>query len=43
MSQKSDAVKQARRELIQHTLDKICGTRDFWELKRSTFVVLAHL
>lgn len=43
MYQKSGAVKQARRELIQQTLDKICKTRDFNELKSNTFVVLSHL
>lgn len=43
MSQKSSAVRQARKELIQQTLEKICETRDFWGLKRRTFVVLAHL
>ncbi len=43
MYEKSETVKQARRELIQQTLDKIIETRDFSELKRTTFVVLAHL
>jgi len=43
MTQKSEAVKQARRELIQQTLDKICETQDFSELRTSTYVVLAHL
>ena len=43
MSQKSDAVQQARKELIQQTLDKIHETRDFRELKRSTVIVLPHL
>jgi len=43
MYEKSEAVKQARIELIQQTLDKIIETRDFSELKRTTFVVLAHL
>lgn len=36
MYHKSEEVKQARRELIQQTLDKICETRDFSELKRTT-------
>lgn len=43
MHETSEAVKQARRELIQQTLDKVTETRDFSELKRTTFVVLAHL
>jgi len=43
MHEKSEAVKQARRELIQQTLDKICDTRDFSKLRTSTYVVLAHL
>ncbi|GAH67762.1 unnamed protein product [marine sediment metagenome] len=43
MYEKSEAVKQARRELIQQTLDKIIETRDFSEFKRTTYVVLAHL
>ncbi len=43
MNQKSEAVKRARRKLIQQTLDKICETRDFSELKTNTYVVLAHL
>ncbi len=43
MNQKSEVVKQARRELIQQILDKICKTRDFSELRTSTYVVLAHL
>lgn len=43
MYERSEAVKQTRRELIQQTLDKISGTRDFSELKRATYVVLAHL
>ncbi|MFX1297840.1 MAG: hypothetical protein ACFFD2_23715, partial [Promethearchaeota archaeon] len=43
MHGKSEAVKQARRELIQQTLDKIVETRDFNDLKRNTYVVLAHL
>ncbi len=43
MYEKSEAVKQARRELIQQTLDKIIETRDFNELRRTTYVVLAHL
>ncbi len=43
MYQKSDAVKQARKELIQQTLNKISETRDFRELRRRTFVVFAHL
>jgi len=43
MYHKSEAVKQARRELIQQTLDKICETQDFNDLKRTTYVVLAHL
>ncbi len=43
MHHKSEAVKQARRELIQHTLDKICKTRDFHDLRTRTYVVLAHL
>ncbi|MEE9378779.1 MAG: hypothetical protein V3V33_12175 [Candidatus Lokiarchaeia archaeon] len=41
--EKSEAVIQARRELIQQSLDKICETRDFSELKQTTYVVLAHL
>ena len=43
MHHKSEAVEQARRELIQHTLDKICKTRDFRDLRMRTYVVLAHL
>lgn len=43
MYQKSEAVRKARRELIQQTLDKICETRDFSDLKGRTYVVLAHL
>jgi len=43
MYKPSEAVKQARRELIQQTLNKITETRDFIELKTTTFVVLAHL
>ena len=43
MSEKSEAVKQARRELIQQNLDKIIETRNFSDLKRTTYVVLAHL
>ena len=43
MYEKSEAVKQARRELIQQTLDKICETRDFRDLKKRTYVVLSHL
>ena len=43
MYEKSEEVKQARIELIQQTRDKIIETRDFSELKRTTFVVLAHL
>lgn len=43
MSQKSKAVKQARKELIQQTLEKIRETRDFSDLKTRTFVVLAYL
>jgi len=43
MYEKSEAVKQARRELIQQTLDKIYEIRDFSDLKKRTYVVLAHL
>lgn len=43
MHQKSEAVKQARKELIEQTLEKIRETRDFRELKTRTFVVLTHL
>ena len=43
MHQKSEEVKQARRELIQQTLDKICKIQDFNELRTRTYVVLAHL
>lgn len=43
MYEKSEILQQARRELIQQTLDKIIETRDFSELKRTTYVVLAHL
>jgi hypothetical protein len=43
MTQKSEAVLKARKEMIQQTLDKICETCDFWELKSKTFVVLCHL
>ena len=43
MYEKSEAVKQARRELIQQTLDKIIETRDFNELRSKTYVVLSHL
>ena len=43
MHQKSEAVKQARKELIEQTLEKIRETSDFRELKTRTFVVFAHL
>ena len=43
MYEKSETVQQARRELIQQTLNKIFEIRDFSELKRTTFVVLSHL
>lgn len=43
MYEKSEVVKKARRELIQQNLDKIIETRDFCELKTTTYVVLAHL
>ncbi len=43
MDKKSEAVKQARKELIQQTLDKIIEIQDFKELKQRTYVVLAHL
>ena len=43
MHETSEAVKQARRELVQQTLDKISKEQDFRELKQTTFVVLAHL
>ena len=43
MHEESEEVKQARRELIQQTLDKIVETQDFTEFKRTTYVVLAHL
>ena len=43
MYEKIKAVKQARRELIQQTLVKICKTREFRELKTNIYVVLAHL
>jgi len=43
MTQTSEVIKRARRELIQQTLDKICETRDFNELKRIINVILMHL
>jgi len=43
MYEKSEALKQARKELIQQTLDKIIEIRDFNELKSTTYVTLAHL
>ncbi len=43
MTPKSDAVQQARRDMIQQTLDKICEPCEFRELKSRTFVVLCHL
>jgi hypothetical protein len=43
MSHESKGVKLARSSLIQQTLAKIRETRDFRDLKRNTFVVLAHL
>ncbi|MFX1295652.1 MAG: hypothetical protein ACFFD2_12475 [Promethearchaeota archaeon] len=41
--EKSETVKQARRELIQQTLNKIIEIQDFKELKQRIYVVLAHL
>jgi len=43
MYEKSEELQQARRELIQQTLDKIIETRDFRDLKQTTYVLLAHL
>ncbi len=43
MSKHSSAVQQARKEMIQQTLDKICEPCEFRELKSRTFVVLCHL
>ena len=43
MGSKSDKCEQARRELIQQPLNKICRTRDFSDLRSRTYVVLAHL
>jgi len=43
MFEKREAVKQARRELILQTLDKICEIQDFSELKSATYIILAHL
>ena len=43
MHEKNEAVQQARRELIQQTLDKIIEIQDFSELKQTTYVVIAHL
>ncbi len=43
MYEKSEAVKRARRELIQQILDKICKTQNFSELRTTTYVVLMHL
>ena len=43
MYETSEPIKKARRELVQQTLDKIIETWDFSELKRTTFVGLAHL
>ncbi|MFW9971472.1 MAG: hypothetical protein ACFFDF_14855 [Candidatus Odinarchaeota archaeon] len=43
MSQKSEEILKARRELIRQTLDKICEPCNFWEFKSKTFVVLCHL
>jgi len=43
MCQESEGVKLARSSLIQQTLTKIRETRDFRDLKRNTFVILAHL
>ncbi|MFX1310228.1 MAG: hypothetical protein ACFE8C_11060 [Promethearchaeota archaeon] len=43
MSQKSEAVLKARRDLIQQTLDKICEPCVFRAFKKHVFVVLSHL
>ncbi len=43
MVSKSYKCEQARRELIQQTLNKICRTRNFSDLRSRTYVVLAHL
>ena len=43
MYEKRETVNQARRGLIQQTLDIISEPKDFNELKRTTYVVLAHL
>ena len=43
MYEKSEALQQARRELIQQTMDKICEPRNFRDLKSTTYVVLSHL
>ncbi len=43
MYETSETIKKARRELVQQTLDKITKTKDFTELKSTTYVVLAHL
>ena len=43
MYEKSEALQQARRELIQQTLETIIEIRDFRNLKSTTYVVLSHL
>jgi hypothetical protein len=43
MYHKSEAVQQARRELIQQLFDKICEPCKFEELKGNTCVVLSHV
>lgn len=43
MTQKSEAVIRARKELIQQTLEKICKKKEFNELRVHTRVVLMHL
>ena len=43
MVSKSDRCEQAKRELIQQAMDKICEKRDFSDFKRRAYVVLTHL
>ena len=43
MTHGNQAVKQARNDLIQQTLQKIEKNRDFHQLKTETYVVLSHL
>lgn len=43
MNYESHAIKRARNDLIQQTLNKIAKIRDFHHLKSNTYVTLAHL